>query len=240
MIHHAHDVRSAPPAAGPRRRALTRLALGLAWLMAAGTLGGCGMGLHAHRGDPTARGAAAKQAEAPKLSPVQQKLAEAKEQAALDPGEPYWPFRTAQIYAESDSLARAEAALKSCLAKDPVYVPALALLSKLYYDGGRNEEGVALLEAARTRAGAFPDGVPPALLAGLALHYEALGRHEQATAVVGDAKHAQGGISTCAVDTARQSASPIDRAEHEFIGLASWWIGFRGGLDEYDYRYEQR
>jgi len=47
---------------------------------------------------------------------------------------------------------------------------------------------VALLEAARTRAGAFQDGVPRAILAGLALHYEALGRHEQAAAVVADAK----------------------------------------------------
>lgn len=192
MIHPAHDIRSARPAANPERRALTRLALGLAWLVAATTLGGCGMGLHAHRGDPTARGAAAK-AETPKLSPVQQKLAEAREQAALDPGEPYWPYRTGQIYVDADSLARAETALKSCLERNPVYVPALALLSKLYYDAGRNQEGVALLEAARTRAGAFPDGVPPPLLAGLALHYEALGRHEEATAVVGDAKHAQGG-----------------------------------------------
>ena len=189
MTHHSHGIRSARTA----RHALTRLALGVAWLVAAATLDGCGIGLHAHRGEPTARGVAAKQPEAPKLTAVQQKLAEASEQAALDPSEPYWPYRAAQVYVESDSLARAEVALKACLARNPVYLPALTLLSKLYYDAGRNEEGVALLEAARTRAGAFADGVPPVLLAELALHYEALGRHDQATAAVGDAKHAGDG-----------------------------------------------
>ena len=80
---------------------------------------------------------------------------------------------------------------QAALARDPAYLPALMLLSKLYYDAGRNSEGVSLLEAARTRTGAFPDGVPQPLLAGLALHYEALGRHDQAEAVVSDARRAR-------------------------------------------------
>jgi tetratricopeptide (TPR) repeat protein len=156
-------------------------------------LAGCGTGTHAHRTDPTARSEKAKADEAPKLSEVDQKLAEARDQAALDPAQPYWPYRSAQVYVEHDSLARGEAALKAALARDPAYLPALMLLSKLYYDAGRNSEGVSLLEAARTRTGAFPDGVPQPLLAGLALHYEALGRHDQAEAVVSDARRADAG-----------------------------------------------
>lgn len=156
-------------------------------------LAGCGMGTHAHRSDPTARSEKAKPDEPPRLSEVDQKLAEARDQAALDPAQPYWPYRSAQVYVEHDSLARAEAALKAALARDPAYLPALMLLSRLYYDAGRNSEGVALLEAARTRAGAFPDGVPQPLLAGLALHYEALGRHDLAAAVVSDARRADAG-----------------------------------------------
>src|SRR5262249_52428546 len=139
---------------------------------------------------PTARD---EKPEAPKPTEAEQKLAEASDQAALDPAQPYWPYRAAQVYVENDSLARAEAALKSCLARDPAYVPALMLLSKLYYDSGRHGDGVALLESARTRAGAFPDGVPQALLGGLALHYEALGRHDQAASVVADAQRSGSG-----------------------------------------------
>jgi len=156
-------------------------------------LSGCGMVTHAHRTDPTARTQKAKPDDTPKLSETDQKLAEARDQAALDPAQPYWPYRSAQVYVEHDSLARAEAALQAALARDPGYLPALMLLSKLYYDSGRNRDGVTLLETARTRPGAFPDGVPSSLLAGLALHYEALGRHDQAAAVVANAKSADAG-----------------------------------------------
>jgi len=190
MSHRSHDIRSNDRAVRP---ALVGAATTVAWLAlaiaSAITMGGCGLVPHAHRGEPTARAAGAAAAEAPKLTAVQQKLADAREQGTLDPGEPYWGYRTAEIYVESDSLALAEAALKACLARDPVYVPALALLSKLYYDSGRHDQGVQLLEAARGRAGAFPNGVPAALLAGLALHYEALGRHDQAVAVAAVARH---------------------------------------------------
>lgn len=195
MSLRSRDTRSSDRAAG---RAWGRVGLAAGWLAVSVALSGCGLGLHAHRGEPTAPGATARQVEAPRLTAVQQQLADAREQTALDPGEPYWPYRTGQIYLESDSLARAEAALKSCLARDPLYVPALMLLSKLYYDAQRHDEGVALLEAARARAGAFPNGVPPALLAGLALHYQALGRHEQAALVVEGAArsgHGEGGTA---------------------------------------------
>lgn len=194
MIHPAHDTRSPRPAAG----LLCHGAAALVLLVSLGALESCGMGAHAHRGDPTARAAAPKPSEGPKLTAAQERIEEAREQAALDPRQPYWPYRMGQAYAESESLARAEAALQASLDRDPGYLPALMLLSKLYYESGRNEQGVALLEAARGRAGADSGatrGVPPALLAGLALHYEALGRHDRAAAVVQEAGHAEDGAA---------------------------------------------
>jgi tetratricopeptide (TPR) repeat protein len=101
-------------------------------------------------------------------------MAEAREQAALAPKEPYWPYRMGELYLAADSIAKAEAALRASLDNDPGYAPALALISKLYYDTGRHQDAIRLLEAARTRAGDV--GLPPALLAGLALHYEAMDR----------------------------------------------------------------
>jgi len=185
--------RSTRPARERLARRLGMAALAAGCLAAIGLLSGCGMGRHAHPGEPTAR--ATKEApeaakEAPKLSEVQQKLADTREQATLDPAQPYWPYRSGQIYVEHDSLGRAEAALKASLSRDPSYLPSLMLLSKLYYDSGRHSEGVSLLEAARTRAGA---GAPQPLLAGLALHYEALGRHDQAAGVAAEAGRAADG-----------------------------------------------
>jgi tetratricopeptide (TPR) repeat protein len=162
------------------------LALALA-LFASTSLAGCGARGVKLRNEPVAR------KETPKLSETQEKIFEARDQSSVDVTEPYWPYRLGQVYAETDSIARAESALKSSLRRDPSYPPALALLSKLYYDAGRHADGVELLEGARTRTGAFPEGPPPALLAGLALHYEALGRHDLAAALVAGAKGADPG-----------------------------------------------
>jgi tetratricopeptide (TPR) repeat protein len=151
-------------------------------LLAACTLAGCAARGGRLREEPVAR------AKAPKLTEVQERIYEARDQSSVDVTEPYWPYRLGQVYAEADSLARAESALKSALRRDPAYAPALALLSKLYYDARRHQDGVELLEAARTRTAAFPDGLPAELLGGLALHYEALGRHDLAAAVAAGAK----------------------------------------------------
>ena len=156
------------------------LAVGLVLLLATPLTGCATLGL-GRRSQPVALKDASKRTE------VQEKIFEARDQSSVDVTEPYWPYRLGVIYAEADSTARAESALKSALRRDPGYAPALALLSKLYYDGGRHQDGVELLEAARTRTGAFPEGLPPALLGGLALHYEALGRHDLAAAVVAGA-----------------------------------------------------
>lgn len=160
----------------------------LALVLAVAALTGCagrGAGL---RADPTAR-----DRKGSRLTDTQQKVYEARDQSSVDVTEPYWPYRLGEVYAQADSNARAESALKSSLRRDPSYAPALALLSKLYYDTGRHQEGVELLESARARPGGFPDGLPASLLGGLALHYEALGRHDLAAAVVAGAQPSDAG-----------------------------------------------
>jgi len=156
-------------------------------------LSGCASHLQGKLPEAVAR------AEAPKLSATQKQVEEVREQAALAPDEPYWPYRLAEIYVEADSATRAEAALATCLRRDATYAPALALLSRLYYRSGRHAEGVALLEAARTRTSAAPGGMPPALLACLALHYEALGRHDLAAVVVAEAERTEPGPARSAL-----------------------------------------
>jgi tetratricopeptide (TPR) repeat protein len=115
------------------------------------------------------------------------KIDEAKAQSAASPAEPYWPYHLAQLYLESDSTARAEAALGSAIARDSLYAPALSLLSKIDFDAGRHAQAIERLEAARAHADRFPGGTfPPVLLADLALHQEALGRHDRARELIAE------------------------------------------------------
>jgi tetratricopeptide (TPR) repeat protein len=109
---------------------------------------------------------------------------EARDEMALAPKEPYWAWRLAELYTAADSLPQAERALEASLAREPAYAPALALRSKQLYESGRFEEAVKMLEAARSRDDAFPNGMPEQLLAGLALHYDALDRPDLADAVL--------------------------------------------------------
>jgi len=167
--------------------------MALALLLGCSAVSGCGMHLVGHRSDAVTR------PEEPKLSDLQRKILEAGQQSALAPQEPYWPYRLGQIYLEADSAARGEAALRTALSRDPSYAPALALLSKRYYDTGRHQQAVEMLESARTKAAASPDGVPPGLIGGLALHYEAMGRHDLATGLVGAAPRSDAGSSRSAL-----------------------------------------
>ena len=160
--------------------AASTLRLALATLLACGMLAGCAAKGVQNGSEPVTR----KSKGSPKPTGLQEKIFEARDQSSVDVTEPYWPYRLGEIYAEADSVALSESALRSSLRRNPSYAPALALLSKLYYDAKRHQDGVELLEAARTRSGALPEGVPAALLGGLALHYEALGRHDLAAAVV--------------------------------------------------------
>jgi predicted Zn-dependent protease len=158
-------------------RIATAAALALVSALVLLPLAGCGAGRQAQR---SARGTAAAPAATPRATSP---LAEAREQAALAPDEPYWPYRIAELQLEADSLAAAEHSLEAALARDPGFAPALALLSKLWFESGRHEQAVRTLEEARARA-AGADGLPPALELGLALHYDALDRPDLAERVL--------------------------------------------------------
>ncbi len=165
----------------PVRAAQGSWAALVALLALAPALAGCGLKVFGWQ-PLTSRPSAA----LPKVegSTLDREVSEARTQSALAPGEPYWPFRIAQLYAGADSTARAEVELKASLARDPNYAPALSLLSRLYFETRRHQEAIQMLEAARQRPKAFPNGVPQALLAGLALHYDALDRHDLAQQVL--------------------------------------------------------
>jgi len=111
-----------------------------------------------------------------------------RDHAAVEPTEPYWPFRIAQMQFAADSLPEAESSLRDALRRDPGYAPALALLSKLYFVTSRNQEAVTLLEPVLQN----PDGLEARdrelLLAGLALHQQALGNDPGARAALAGLK----------------------------------------------------
>jgi tetratricopeptide (TPR) repeat protein len=104
-------------------------------------------------------------------------IAEAIERSAALPAEPYWPFRQAELYAAADSSGAVEPALERALTRDPRYTPALAMLSARWFTQGRHAEAIQRLEAVRA---ASPSTFPDALIAGLALHYDAVDRPDVA------------------------------------------------------------
>src|SRR5439155_20507838 len=116
-------------------------------------------------------------------SPREQ-LDDARAHAASAPTNPYWPYRMGELYAATDSAAGAEAALQQALARDHTYAPALSLLSKQYYDSGRHADAIEMLEAARAAAQRGSSDLAPELLAGLALHYDAIGQTAPARAAL--------------------------------------------------------
>ena len=156
-------------------------------LLAALLLGGCAGSVRnvaprSAADAPRGHGAADREASRKhqELSPADN----ARAQAEQFPDEPYWPYRLAELRLAADSTAAAEGSLKTALARDRSYAPALSLLSKLYFDSGRHVEAIRMLEAARARVEDFPDGFPPELLSGLALHYDALGRIARADSLM--------------------------------------------------------
>lgn len=100
--------------------------------------------------------------------------------------EPYWPYRLAEALAAEGQGDAAEYHLKAALERDPGYEPALALLSKTYYDNARFEEAVALLESARARRSGL---LPVELSTALALNYESLGRSDEAQSILSSVEH---------------------------------------------------
>ena len=100
--------------------------------------------------------------------------------AQLAPQEPYWPFRMGELYAAVDSTSQAVTHLQKALDIDTAYAPAVALLSKIYYEAELYEDAIVMLEDFLTRN---PDA-PDAVRAALALHLEAVGDVDTAQAVL--------------------------------------------------------
>jgi tetratricopeptide (TPR) repeat protein len=151
-----------------------RLSARAACVALACLLAGCSMKTLAHP-----FGMARPASETPS-GPPRGSMAEARARAVAEPGQAYWPYHEAELLLRVDSLAPAEAALQTALARDPGYAPALSLLSKLWFRAGRHQDAIRLLEGARADKERFPKGLPPELSAALALHDEAIGRPDLA------------------------------------------------------------
>jgi tetratricopeptide (TPR) repeat protein len=170
---------------------------------------GCGVGL-LHRGAPAdvtapaAANAGAPPADTDKRSRAEQRkdereqaarwaadpLAEAHERMVEEPAEPWWPTRAAQLEAAAGHTAAAENSLRTALARDSAYAPALTQLSRMLYQQGRHDEAVRLLEPVRDHRISLSDADRTAVLSGLALHEAALGHDADARETLGALGHA--------------------------------------------------
>jgi tetratricopeptide (TPR) repeat protein len=129
-------------------------------------------------------------------------------------------YRLAREHVAAGSQAVAESELRELLASDPAYPPALALLSKLYFEDGRHREAIALLEPVRLRPETFDPAARTALLAGLSLHEDALGRTDlarEALAAAGTGAAGSAGVYLALRGDAPDSATALarDALRHE-------------------------
>jgi len=85
---------------------------------------------------------------------------------------------------EHDSLEVAEARLREALRLEPDHAPALSRLSRLFHRTGRHAQAVERLAAVREGKLALSRGDRHTLLAGLALHLDAMGEWAEADAVL--------------------------------------------------------
>ncbi|HTR97636.1 MAG TPA: tetratricopeptide repeat protein [Candidatus Acidoferrales bacterium] len=161
---------------------VSRAASALALVIAVATLPGCGLRLFARGPRPAPAPPAAASTAPP--------AARASEPRSLD--------REAARQLEADSIAAAEGSLHAALTRDPNDPIALALLSKLDFEQGRHEEAVRLLEPVRAHPEAFAPEARAALLAGLALHEDALGQLDRARADLVSAQATSGDASASA------------------------------------------
>jgi len=160
-----------------KARAVASRVLALLALCALSTsVGGCGLRM-IHR-DPgmRVRGSNAARSSATPRAAALDPVARAREQARLQPQDPYWPYRVAQLCLDGDSLALAEAALRASLDRDSSYAPALSLLSKLCFQSARHAEAIRLLEPVRVHPERFAEDARAVLLLDLALQEEAIGQ----------------------------------------------------------------
>jgi len=117
-------------------------------------------------------------------------MTDARDEMAANPADPRAAFRLARLYLERDSLASAESALREALRRDGTYSPALSTLSKLYFDQGRHAEAVQMLAPVLSSPESFASADREALLAGLALHQDALGHADLAHDAIAAAPNA--------------------------------------------------
>lgn len=163
-------------------------------------------------------------------------LAEARARAEQNPSEPWWPTRAAQLEAASGRTAAAESSLRTALERDSAYAPALTRLSRLYYEQGRHEDAVRLLAPLRDRRVSLRSADRAAALSGLALHEAALGREDEAQAVMAmlsrDEREDAAGVagylalrggsadSAAKLTEAAVKAAPASAANHNNRGIA--------------------
>jgi len=159
-----------------------------------------------------------------------------REQMRMAPDEPYWAFRMGELYAAADSSGMAIANLQRALEIDTAYAPAVALLSKLYYEAGTYEEAADMLE----RFLSSNPNAPDALRAALALHLEAIGDVEGAQAALAacsdnskEVRETRTFVSLrdddleAALASAKQALddNPRSAANHNNYGIALLWSG---------------
>ena len=96
------------------------------------------------------------------------------------PGEPYWPFRLASYHAGAGNPVEAHAQLDTALVLDNRYQPAIALRSKLFFEEGRHQPAIDLLNS---HLEVHPES-DDALRAALALHLDAIGAWEESDAAL--------------------------------------------------------
>jgi len=163
-------------------------------------------------------------------------LGEAHARMVEEPGEPWWPTRAAQLEAAAGHTAAAENSLRTALARDSVYAPALTQLSRMLYQQGRHDEAEQLLAPVRDGRASLNAADRAAVLAGLALHEAALGHDDAARATLGMLGHAdhddvagvaaylavRGGSADSAVrlTSAAVKAAPESAANHNNHGIA--------------------
>jgi tetratricopeptide (TPR) repeat protein len=175
---------------------------------------------------------------APSLSyeQVHHHIGDAHKKMQQLPAEPYWPYRVGELYAAVDSTARAREYQSLALERDADFTPAVAMLSKLYYEAELYEDAADLLESYLAN---HPDA-PDALRAALALNQEALGEMERATATLracrnssqevrttmayvtlrGDDFQAAAKLAKAALD-----ANPASAANHNNYGITLLYAG---------------
>jgi tetratricopeptide (TPR) repeat protein len=168
------------------------LGRGAAFIVLAALLAGCSV-LHLGRsgkaaatptaGEPDAK-ASRKRGHEKVDAPLADPLAEARRRADEEPREPWWPYQAATLEAKAGRTAEAEASLRSAVARDSSYAPALSALSRALYEQSRHEEAIQLLAPVRQGRVTMSDGERAAVMAGLALHEAALGLEADARETV--------------------------------------------------------